>query len=146
MAAALAEHRVELNELLEEEVDPALGNGGRGRLAACYGCDGDGRPAGDGARPQLTACFVSRCGRTAHEAPDDWQRDRYPWFRHNAALDVPVGLGGKVKSATTARRMASGTAADRRAGSAGNRLSQRHHAAAAPGRATSAQPFDPDAV
>ncbi len=96
---ALAEQNVKLADLLEQETDPALGNGGLGRLAACF-LDSMAtveQPATGWAELPVRLFRQSFRGGQQQEAPDNWQRESYPWFASQRRAGGR-GIGGKLES------------------------------------------------
>lgn len=102
----LAELGLDLSEVLEGELDAALGNGGLGRLAACF-LDSFaelGLPAfGYGLRYQF-GMFAQRIEQGQQvEVPDDWMRFGNAWEIERPELRYQVAFGGAM----------TGTGADR---------------------------------
>jgi starch phosphorylase len=86
-------------EILDREPDAALGNGGLGRLAACFldSMATLGLPAfGYGLRYEY-GMFEQRIhdGRQTEE-PSDWLRNGNPWEFHRPEVRFGVGFGGRV--------------------------------------------------
>ena len=99
MQRALGAGGLQLSDVLERENDAALGNGGLGRLAACF-LDSFaelGLPSfGYGLRYRY-GMFAQRIqdGRQVEE-PDDWMRDGNDWDLPRPDLSYVVGFGGRV--------------------------------------------------
>ena len=82
MRVALHEFGSELEEIEEQEHDAGLGNGGLGRLAACFldSCANLKLPvAGYGIRYEYGMFHQRIEGGHQVEAPDHWLRDGNPW-------------------------------------------------------------------
>ncbi|MBL8511132.1 MAG: glycogen/starch/alpha-glucan family phosphorylase, partial [Betaproteobacteria bacterium] len=101
MRAELEKHGHPLPDVLEREPDAALGNGGLGRLAACF-LDAFaelGLPSfGYGLRYRY-GMFAQQIqqGRQMEE-PDDWMRQGNPCEIARPELRYPVGFGGRVEA------------------------------------------------
>jgi glycogen phosphorylase len=96
-----------LPDVLEREADAALGNGGLGRLAACF-LDSFatlGLPSfGYGVRYQYGMFAQAIAGGRQVEGPDDWLKRGNPWEIHRPELRWFVGFGGRVQADGTGRR------------------------------------------
>ncbi|HEX4510831.1 MAG TPA: glycogen/starch/alpha-glucan phosphorylase [Burkholderiaceae bacterium] len=107
LRAQLGAGAPELGDVLEREPDAALGNGGLGRLAACF-LDSFatlGLPSfGYGLRYEF-GMFRQRIahGRQVEE-PDDWMRHGNPWEVARPEVRYAVGFGGRVTSDGGARQ------------------------------------------
>ena len=98
--AALSEFGVELDRLREIEPDPALGNGGLGRLAACFM---DSMSAIGIAAYGYGICFENGLFEQRirdgwqQESPEQWLADGHPWQFTDRAAPYSVGFGGTVE-------------------------------------------------
>jgi starch phosphorylase len=97
---ALASLGVDLAEIRAIEPDAGLGNGGLGRLAACYmeSMATRGIPAfGYGIRYAHGLFRQQIRDGWQHELPDEWLTFGNPWEFERRATVFPVGFGGVVE-------------------------------------------------
>ncbi|SEA30379.1 glycogen/starch/alpha-glucan phosphorylase [Rubrimonas cliftonensis] len=96
---AVAAHGVDYAALVDDEPDAALGNGGLGRLAACFldSMSTVGVAAhGYGIRYEH-GLFRQRFDQGWQgEEPEDWLRQRHAWEFERSEVAYPIGFGGEV--------------------------------------------------
>lgn len=95
----LAEVGIDLDEILSEEHDAGLGNGGLGRLAACFidSLATLGIPAiGYGLRYDYGIFRQDIVAGRQQEAPDMWLRGGNPWEVERPERSFHVMFGGRV--------------------------------------------------
>lgn len=98
---ALEEIGFDLNVIEDQEPDPALGNGGLGRLAACFmeSLSTLGYPAyGCGIRYRYGLFRQKIENGFQIEEPDNWLKDGYPFELRRPEHTFQVKFGGYVRS------------------------------------------------
>ena len=101
VADALKELGFDLNAIEDQERDPALGNGGLGRLAACFldSLATLGYPAyGCGIRYRYGMFKQQIKDGYQIEVPDEWLKDGYPFEIRRAEYATEVKFGGYVET------------------------------------------------
>ncbi len=102
MGQAARDHACTLEDLAATEADAALGNGGLGRLAACF-LDSMATlelPSfGYGIRYEFGMFKQSIQGGRQVEHPDPWLEDGTPWEFPRSGVHYPVRFGGWVEPA-----------------------------------------------
>ena len=115
MAQAARDHATTLEDLAATEADAALGNGGLGRLAACF-LDAMATlelPSfGYGIRYEFGMFAQSIVEGRQMERPDPWLVDGTPWEFPRAGIAWPVRFGGWVEQPTLPGRPPRWHAAD----------------------------------
>ena len=100
---ALNEIGVDINAIEDQEPDPALGNGGVGRLAACFmdSLATLGYPAyGCGIRYRYGMFKQQISDGFQIEVPDNWLKDGYPFELRRPEYCYEVKFGGYVQEST----------------------------------------------
>jgi len=96
---SLAELGIDINDMIREEPDAGLGNGGLGRLAACFL---DSMAAlslpghGCGIRYKYGLFEQKVVNNNQVELPDNWLKDGYIWEYRKPSKAVEVRFGGSV--------------------------------------------------
>lgn len=107
IAGALKELGFDLNAIEDQERDPALGNGGLGRLAACFldSLATLGYPAyGCGIRYRYGMFRQQIKDGYQMEVPDEWLKDGYPFELRRAEYATEVKFGGYVEAVREGNR------------------------------------------
>lgn len=110
LRALMADRGIAWSDVLESEPDAALGNGGLGRLAACFldaFAELELPSFGYGLRYRFGMFKQTTPDGVQVETADDWLRDGGLWDIERSNIEYSVGFGGRVESTRAGGRVES---------------------------------------